>query len=120
MKEKKVKSLQIVFKDDNDYSASTETGLDKGEVVDWVERVFKLELAEPLITDEMARKIIKKWYNENKIVGKLRSYGSGSWLGLRGTDEADCDWKIELRVSYISLLEYDKLYSLDELIGEEE
>lgn len=76
--------------------------------------------AKPQIEDEWARKIIKSWYGRNNIIGKLRSYGSGRWLGLRGTDEDDCDWKIELRVHYDSLLGYDKLYSLTELIGEEE
>lgn len=76
--------------------------------------------AEPQIADEMAREIVKKWYNKNKIVGKLCSYGGESWLGLRGSDKNGCDWKIELHVSYNSMLKDDKLYSLIELIGEEE
>lgn len=76
--------------------------------------------AEPQLADDMAREIIKKWYNKNKIVGKLCSYGSGSWLGLRGSDKSGCDWKIELHVSYNSMLKDDKLYTLTELIGEEE
>lgn len=76
--------------------------------------------AEPQIADEMAREIIKKWYNKNKIVGKLCSYGGKDWLGLRGSNSVGIDWKIELRVSYKSSLKYDELYSLTELIGEEE
>lgn len=76
--------------------------------------------AKPQIEDELARKTIKLWYSRNNIIGKLCSYGSESWLGLRGSDEAGNDWKIELRVYYNSLLGYDKLYSLTELIGEEE
>lgn len=74
---------------------------------------------EPLIKDEMAREIIKKWYNKNKIVGKLQSYGGDLWLGLRGSDGDGCDWKIELHVRYNSTLKNDELYSLTELIGEE-
>mgnify|MGYP003302434012 CR=1 FL=1 len=76
--------------------------------------------AEPQIADEMAREIIKKWYNKNKIVGKLCSYGGNLWLGLRGSDKDGNDWKIELHVRYNSMLKDDKLYSLTELIGEEE
>ena len=76
--------------------------------------------AEPQIEDEMAREIIKKWYNKNKIVGKLCSYGGERWLGLRGSDKDGCDWKIELHVRYDSMLKDDELYSLTELIGEEE
>ena len=76
--------------------------------------------AEPQIADEMAREIIKKWYNKNKIVGKLCSYGGKDWLGLRGSNSVGIDWKIELRVSYKSSLKDYELYSLTELIGEEE
>lgn len=76
--------------------------------------------AEPLIKDELARAIIKSWYGKNNLVGKLRSYGSADWLGLRGSNSAGIDWKIELRVSYKNSLKYDELYSLTELIGEEE
>lgn len=76
--------------------------------------------AEPQIADEMAREIIKKWYNKNKIVGRLYSYGGEGWLGLRGGDKDGYDWKIELHVSCNSRLKDDELYSLTELIGEEE
>lgn len=75
---------------------------------------------EPQIEDEMTREMIKKWYNKNKIIGKLCSFGGKEWLGLRGEDENGYFWKIELRVGYNSQLGYDKLYSLTELIGEEE
>lgn len=78
------------------------------------------EPTEPQIEDEMAREIIKKWYNKNKIVGKLCSYGGNLWLGLRGSDGDGVDWEIELNVGYNSQLKDDKLYSLTELIGEEE
>lgn len=74
----------------------------------------------PKIEDEATREIIKKWYNQNGIVGKIRSYGGRYWIGLRGTDKAGTDWKIELFVGHKSLLEDDKLYSLTELCGEEE
>ena len=75
---------------------------------------------EPEIADETARETIRKWYNKNRIVGKLYSYGGESWLGLRGDDEDGCSWKIELHVDYFSKLKSEELYSLTELIGEEE
>ena len=74
---------------------------------------------EPEIVDETARETIRKWYNKNRIVGKLYSYGGESWLGLRGDDESGCSWKIELHVNYFSKLKSEKLYSLTELCGEE-
>jgi hypothetical protein len=89
-------------------------------LADFNEEWEDYEPTEPQIEDEMAREIIKKWYNKNKIVGKLRSYGGKSWLGLRGSDEDGNDWKIELHVDYNSQLKDDELYSLTELIGEEE
>ena len=76
--------------------------------------------AEPLIKEESARAIVKSWYMKNRLVGKLQSYGGDLWLGLRGSDEDDGDWKIELHVRYYSTLKDDELYSLTELIGEEE
>lgn len=72
------------------------------------------------IADETARETIRKWYNKNRIVGKLRSYGGGSWLGLRGDDKSGCSWRIELCVDYSSKLISGKLYSLNELCGSEE
>lgn len=75
--------------------------------------------AEPEIEDETARETIRKWYDKNRIVGKLRSYGGESWLGLRGDDESGNSWKIELHVEYFSELIDGKLYSLTELCGEE-
>lgn len=76
--------------------------------------------ADPEIADETARETIRKWYNKNRIVGKLCSYGGESWLGLRGDDKSGSSWKIELHVDYFSKLINDKLYSLTELCGEEE
>lgn len=76
--------------------------------------------ADPEIADETARETIRKWYNKNRIVGKLCSYGGESWLGLRGDDKSGSSWKIELHVDYFSKLINDKLYSLAELCGEEE
>lgn len=75
---------------------------------------------EPEIADQTARETIRKWYNKNRIVGKLYSYGGESWLGLRGDDKSGCSWKIELHVDYFSKLISDKLYSLNELRGENE
>lgn len=75
---------------------------------------------EPLIKDEQARAIVKSWYDRNNITGELRSYGGKHWLGLRGSDKADVDWKIELYIGDKSLLDNDGLYSLTELIGDEE
>lgn len=75
---------------------------------------------EPEIADETARETIRKWYNKNRIVGKLCRYGGESWLGLRGDDKSGYSWKIELHVDYFSKLINDKLYSLTELCGEEE
>lgn len=74
---------------------------------------------DPEIADETARETIRKWYNKNRIVGKLCSYGGESWLGLRGDDKSGSSWKIELHVDYFSELINDKLYSLTELCGEE-
>lgn len=76
--------------------------------------------ADPEIADETTRETIREWYNKNRIVGKLCSYGGESWLGLRGDDKSGFSWKIELRVEYFSKLINDKLYSLSELCGEEE
>ena len=76
--------------------------------------------ADPQIEDELARKTVKSWYSRNNIIGKLCSYGGSLWLGLRGSDEDGVDWKIELNVGHNSQLKDDKLYSLTELIGEEE
>lgn len=75
--------------------------------------------ADPEIADETTRETIREWYNKNRIVGKLCSYGGESWLGLRGDDKSGFSWKIELRVDYFSKLINDKLYSLSELCGEE-
>lgn len=100
----------------------TQTGIYKtlGDLLqDWTDFIVH-ETTATQIADEMDREIIKKWYNKNKIVGDLRSYGGECWLGLEGRDKNGCYWKIELCVSYNSMLKDDEFYSLTELIGEEE
>lgn len=121
MKEKKVTSLKIVFKDGNDYSAACMTGLDKGEVVDWVERVFEQELAAPLIKDEKIRKAVRAWAEALEI-GEAEFYGSATWIGLRTRSD---------KTGWLSKLELDNFgtentlvpfrrYTIEELCGEDE
>lgn len=62
MREKKVTSLKIVFEDDSDYVAICEKGMDKDEVIEYIERAFRPEPAEPLIKDEKVRKAVRAWY----------------------------------------------------------
>lgn len=89
-------------------------------IADFNDKWEDYEPVEPEIADQTARETIRKWYNKNRIVGKLYSYGGESWLGLRGDDKSGCSWKIELHVDYFSKLISDKLYSLNELCGENE
>lgn len=70
MKEKKVKSLKIVFEDGNDYSLACEVGLDKDEVVQYIERALRPEPAEPLIKNEKVRKAVKAWA-EAEVIDEL-------------------------------------------------
>ncbi len=75
---------------------------------------------EPLIKDEEVRELVRKWAKINclKIV---KSYGHEAWVGLCGDDEKNRGiWSIELRSEYLSELEPNQEYTIDELCGEEE
>lgn len=115
MKEKKIKSLKIVFEDGNDYSVACEVGLDKDEVAKYIERAFRPEPAEPLIKDKKIRKAVKAWAEANEI-------------GSQDTIRFDA---IEHRLIWVSTAiefnEYEALsdlekeeYTIAELCGEEE
>ena len=74
---------------------------------------------EPLILDELDRKIIRLWAHNNKLKTVI-SYGHDAWIGLRGVDSQGNIWKIELNSMFSSQLEDGKSYSIDDLCGAEE
>jgi hypothetical protein len=77
------------------------------------------EDCEPLLLDDLARKIIRLWAHNNKLKTVI-SYGNDAWIGLRGEDSQGNTWKIELYSMYILELENGKSYSIDDLCGAEE
>lgn len=121
MKEKIVKSMKLVFKNGNDYEAGTETGLDKGEVVDWVERVFKLEQPNPLyIEDYKKRKLLREWAEINGIKKVLVCESFNSW-GFKNKNDCESSDKEYMGADLLfrgekpEELEFGKEYSITEL-----
>lgn len=121
MKEKIVKSVKMVFKNGNDYEASTETGLGKGEVVDWVERVFKLEQPNPLyIEDYKKRKLVRDWAEINGIKKVLVCESFNSW-GFKNKNDCKSSDKEYMGADLLfrgekpEELEFGKEYSITEL-----
>lgn len=121
MKEKIVKSVKIVFKNGNDYEVSTETGLDKSEVVDWVERVFKLEQPKPVyIEDWKKRKLVRDWAEINGIKTVLVCESFHSW-GFKNKNDSEPGDKEYIGADLLfrgekpEKLEFGKGYTIPEL-----
>ena len=121
MKGKIVKSVKMVFKNGNDYEASTETGLDKGEVVDWVERVFKLELAEPLIKDEKIRKAVRAWAEANSIK-EIIIFDCGNnapYTPVGAVEFAGNASRLKILFRTEERFDTNRIYTIEELCGDE-
>lgn len=122
MKEKKVKSLKIVFEDGNDYSLACEVGLDKDEVVQYIERALRPEPAEPLIKNEKVRKAVRAWYDAiDYRVDKLLCIKASGSTKLEISDGSPLIY-ISLFVDKGTLgnIKDRTSYTIAELCGEEE
>lgn len=124
MRELRVKSLKIVFKDGNDYEVSTETGLDKGEVVDYIERVFGVELAEPLIRDkyhperaEKVRKTLRMWADTNGF--KVVSYRVDSFVSVFHNECNPVECATAIEFGWIMEGLKPGTYAISELCGDD-
>lgn len=121
MKEKKVKSLKIVFKDGNDYDACCDAGLDKSEVVNYIERVFMLEQTKLCIKDEKIRKLVKEWSEINNIKSVFVCESFNSW-GFKNKNNSEPRDKEYMRADILfrgekpEELEFNKEYTITELI----
>ena len=120
MKDKIVKSVKMVFKNGNDYVASTETGLDKGEVVDWVKRVFRLEQPKVYIEDWKKRKLVRDWAEINDIKKVLvcesfHSWGFKNKNDCKPSDKEYMGADLLFRGEKPEELEFGKEYSITEL-----
>ena len=121
MKEKKVKSLKIVFKDGNDYDACCEAGLNKSEVVNYIERVFMLEQTKPYIKNEKIRKLVREWSEINNIKTVLVCQTFNAWgfkcnEGSKHGDKEYMTADILFRGEKPEELEFNKEYTITELI----
>ena len=126
MREKKVKSLKIVFKDGNNYEASLETGLTKGQIVDYIDRVFKLEQPNPVyIEDWKKRKLVRDWAEINDIKTVLVCETFNAWGFKNKPDGKPGDKEymtadLLFRGNKPKELEFNKEYTITELIEDEE
>lgn len=119
MREKKIKSLKIIFEGGDDYSLTCQVGLDKDEVIKYIERVFRPEPAEPLIKDKKIRKAVRAWAEANDIDGASFYTSSHFWY-LRTFNDREQGIDFWLKWDDKLNLTEDKYYTIAELCGEEE
>lgn len=125
MKDKIAKSVKIVFKDGDDYEASTETGLNKSEVADWVERVFRLKQPKTYIEDYKKRKLVRDWAEINDIKTVLVCQTFNAW-GLKNKPDGEPGDKEYMLADILfkgekpEELEFGKEYTIPELCEEGE
>ena len=79
---------------------------------------------EPLIKDEKIRKLVRDWatFNNIKKADIEQWHGEESWFKVRGEDEAECFWQIEIHAPYSETISsiYDGWVDITELCGSEE
>ncbi len=120
MKENRVKSLKIVFKNGNDYEASTESGLDRSGVIDYVKRVFRLEQTKPYIEDWKKRKLVREWAEINGIETVLVCQTFNAW-GFKNKENGKAGDKEYMLADILfkgekpEELEFGKEYAISEL-----
>lgn len=127
MKEKiaKAKLVKIVFKDGDEYEASTGSGLDKSAIIDYIKRVFRLKQPKLYIEDYKKRKLVQDWAEINGIKTVLVCESFNSW-GFKNKNNSEPGDKEYMGADLLfkgekpEELEFGKEYTIDELCEKEE